>query len=353
MSDFFAVHRPALEGFSRMSRAVGARPDYVQGGGGNTSVKLEGGLMAIKASGFRLADVAPQGGYAVLDGEGLRDFYLDHEPEEFGDVEAAGAQQARDRILAVEGLDSLRPSVEAGFHSLLGTYVIHSHSVYANLAACCAQPETVTAAALEGAPWAWALIPYVDPGARLTFAVRDALARVGEREGRRPAVLLMRSHGLIVHADSAEECLALHGEANGRFQRYFGVNPEDYPRPEIAAGADGTFRCAAPWLSERLRGDAHPDEALLGQPMYPDQMVFFQGTLGSAALIDRGTGEVLCRTTEQAARALAETLCAVVFIRETLRPRGLAPVSRGESARAFIQGWESEKYRKSLAEGKV
>ena len=50
---FFSENQQALKDFVRMSQAVGARADYVQGGGGNTSVKFLDGKMAIKASGFK------------------------------------------------------------------------------------------------------------------------------------------------------------------------------------------------------------------------------------------------------------------------------------------------------------
>ena len=62
MTDFVTAHSALLTRFARMSAAVGARNDYVQGGGGNTSVKLPGGLMAIKASGYCLSDVTAGGG---------------------------------------------------------------------------------------------------------------------------------------------------------------------------------------------------------------------------------------------------------------------------------------------------
>ena len=35
---FFEEHAKLLSDFARVSQAVGARADYVQGGGGNTSV---------------------------------------------------------------------------------------------------------------------------------------------------------------------------------------------------------------------------------------------------------------------------------------------------------------------------
>lgn len=77
---FFEEHAKLLADFARVSQAAGARADYVQSGGGNTSVKLPGGLMAIKASGFCLSDIHPDQAYAVLDGADLRNFYLTTEP---------------------------------------------------------------------------------------------------------------------------------------------------------------------------------------------------------------------------------------------------------------------------------
>ena len=40
----------------RISNYCGERVDYVQGGGGNTSVKFDEKLMAIKASGYTLKE---------------------------------------------------------------------------------------------------------------------------------------------------------------------------------------------------------------------------------------------------------------------------------------------------------
>ena len=73
---FFDVNKKQLNEFVKMSRIGGSRVDYVQGGGGNTSVKLPGGRMAIKASGFCLKDIGQQQGYAVVN----CDFYRNHEP---------------------------------------------------------------------------------------------------------------------------------------------------------------------------------------------------------------------------------------------------------------------------------
>ncbi len=52
-----------------------------------------------------------------------------------------------------------RPSVEAGFHSILKTFVVHTHSVYANLAACSTACRPIAAQAFAGANYTWGWVP--------------------------------------------------------------------------------------------------------------------------------------------------------------------------------------------------
>ena len=188
-----------------MSHAAGARADYVQGGGGNTSVKLDGGLMAIKASGYRLGDIELNRAYAVLDLSELLAVLLRRRSGRIS-RRRAGRLGARKGGGSAGGTAwrPCGPSVEAGFHSLLDRFVLHTHSVYANLAACAPDGREVVAAALEGAGYSWGFVPYADPGARLTFSIRDELRRVERETGRRPAVIFMQNHGLIVHAGEAD-----------------------------------------------------------------------------------------------------------------------------------------------------
>ena len=46
-----------MKEFERMSKYAGMREDLVQAGGGNSAYKIEPGRMAVKASGYQLADV--------------------------------------------------------------------------------------------------------------------------------------------------------------------------------------------------------------------------------------------------------------------------------------------------------
>lgn len=350
---FLTDHHARLAEFRRFSGALGRRADYVQGGGGNTSVKLDGRLMAIKASGFLLSDIQPDQAYAVLDYAQLSAWYRGESPADLPDVEAAGSAKARELTQQVEGLKPLRPSVEAGFHALLDRYVAHTHSVWANLAACSAEADALMAEAMQGLDCGYTILPYVDPGARLTFAMRDALNEARAAQGKTPAVILMRNHGPIVHHEDAEACLQLHEEVNLRFARVFGLRFEDFPEGRLKELDEQHFLSDTPYLFERLKGERYSDSLLLDEPLYPDQMVFFRGTLGEGMQIDRQTGVTSYRMGRKAAQALEDTLCAVLFIREQLAKKGLKVLSMGEGAQAFIGGWESERYRKGLAEGKA
>ena len=327
---FFEEHAKLLADFARVSQAAGARADYVQGGGGNTSVKLPGGLMAIKASGFCLSDIHPDQAYAVLDGADLRNFYLTTEPSELADVEKEGSARAKADVRHIDGLADLRPSVEAGFHSILKTFVVHTHSVYANLAACSTACRPIAAQAFAGANYTWGWVPYTDPGANLTFAIRDELRRVEAETGKVPSVILMQNHGIIVHDDDPDTALAIHTDANERLARMFGLSGTSFPKIAVREMAAGIYAADVPYLAGQFRTGGYTQEFLMTQPLYPDQMVFLtdtfyldQETLGAGqAVASSKTGELLMQMDAKKALTLTETLTAVFFVMEHIRKSG-------------------------------
>ncbi len=354
---FFEENAAKLQEFSRVSKSAGARADYVQGGGGNTSVKLADGLMAIKASGFCLKDIEPDKAYAVLDGAALRDFYLNHEPSDLSDVEKEGSAMAKSCVKTIDGLAALRPSVEAGFHSILKTYVVHTHSVYANLACCALNCKEIAAKAFEGADYSWGWVPYTDPGANLTFAIRDELRRVEKETGKIPSIILMQNHGIIAHDDDGQKALNIHADANARLAAAFGITGDSFPSVTIANRGDGIYVCTTPYLQNALASGKYTEKLLLEQPLYPDQMVFLIGSFSmnndtvdeGQCVADSNSGEVLMAMDAAKAQVMAETLTAVCFVMEHIQAAGHPLSTMGEAAKHFIANWESEKYRKSLA----
>ena len=353
---FITDHQTELEQFSQMSKTVGARADYIQGGGGNTSVKTEDGIMAIKASGFLLSDITPESAYALIDYIPLAEFFAKNEPGLFEDAEKTGSETVKALTRTIPEMPALRPSVEAGFHSILGRFVVHSHSVYANLAACAQECEEILAAAFAGAPYEYAVVPYTDPGTRLTFIIRDAIRETEKKTGKKPAIIVMKNHGIIASADTADEAVRLHEDANERIAGYFGISFSDFPKPELKETGENSFVSATPYLAEKLKGTAYTPEMLIRNPLYPDQMVFFTGTLlftgeelhEGSCRISNADGTVRYLLGRKQAQALEETFCAVIFLHEALAKKGFHIQYMGEEARSFISSWESEKYRKSL-----
>ena len=67
------MYKSELEKLVKISQAVGNSPDLIQGGGGNTSVKLDDKLMAVKASGYRLNQITENEGFVVVNYNDIKD----------------------------------------------------------------------------------------------------------------------------------------------------------------------------------------------------------------------------------------------------------------------------------------
>lgn len=355
--DFIAQNEQALKNYVKMSTVPGARVDYVQGGGGNTSVKLAGGLMAIKASGFKLSDITTDNAYAVVDVEAVRAFYQNHSAQEFDDVEKAGSDAVKAATVQVEGLPALRPSVETGFHAVLSTYVLHTHAAYGNLVTCCKEGREIAEKVMRGIPQSYGFVPYTNPGAKLTFVIADEVKRVQRETGKKPAVIFMQNHGIIATCDSADDCIKLHDDVNDLCAKAFGISRADFP--EIALRQEGdAFYSNTPWLKKALAGSAFTIQDFVDDSLYPDQMVFLAGNLAIndtgfsdfTCTINQKTGDVRYTCGQAEAQTIEETLTVVLFIKETIAKNGYTVCTMDSAGKDFIANWESEKYRKSMVQ---
>jgi len=174
------------------SIVLGADMALVQGAGGNFSLKFDNELW-IKASGTRLSQARETQIYLPLDIAQLSALALVTE-----DV-------AESRVYHVP-TSHLRPSIETALHVLIPhRFVFHVHSV----SAIAAGLTDDGIAAFMSVPGAFQKVdvPYAKPGINLARAVSSALN--GQFDASTPLVLLLRNHGIVVGADSAEEASAL------------------------------------------------------------------------------------------------------------------------------------------------
>lgn len=336
-----------------MSRAVGRDQAFAQGGGGNTSVKLADGRMLIKASGFALKDVSARGqGAVIVDHEAVRDCFSGRGPArpatEDEAVEFVNAHAAN-----LPGQE-LRPSIEAGFHSFLGTYVMHTHSVYANALNCSAHGEEAVARLGKRFGWRWAFVPYATPGRRLTERVRQTLARRTAVTGQTPQVIFLQNHGLIVTADTAAGCVRLHAAVNAKLRALLKVRTADYPQVRLRPTADGRFADRSGFLSRYLASVRASGRHFSQHVICPDQVVYgrsgivFSDDPTARIAVDRKTGRVYYGGTAKQAAAAAETLVAVAYVLGLIDKSGRRPRFLTAADSRAILGMSSEKYRQRL-----
>jgi NAD(P)-dependent dehydrogenase (short-subunit alcohol dehydrogenase family)/rhamnose utilization protein RhaD (predicted bifunctional aldolase and dehydrogenase) len=284
------MDKECLARWVEISRAVGANPDYVQAGGGNTSVKSpDGRTMAIKASGTALTAVSESEGWVELDVAAVLSILsrTDLATLEANEREARVFQHLTSSVVDGRG----RPSVESALHAILERVVIHSHPVAANALNCGPGAKPLSEITPPGElPPLW--VPYTDPGWCLATAIKSAAEAYRQKHGCLPPVIFMENHGLLVSAADARECLALHNEWVARCERYFSrTAPAVWQAPEMdSAALRGTMvelrrvwraaRGTAPFV--RLAGDSdlagaacgRAAETLAGGSLTPDHIVY-------------------------------------------------------------------------------
>ncbi len=201
----------ALRELIRISNVTGKDTALVQGGGGNTSAKTaDGRFMYIKASGTALKDMSPQRGWRRMELKGVLAMLGD---AELGRMETFARENEIVRRLMLACKDEMpagiRPSVEAHFHAMLGRYVIHLHPLavgaYVNAKGGRKQIEKL----FQGEKYPPLWVPYTDPGYQLAQKMKRLIGAYQEEHGRKPALVFLEKHGLIVSAETAEASLRL------------------------------------------------------------------------------------------------------------------------------------------------
>ncbi len=342
------MYSKELEELQKISQAVGNSPDLVQGGGGNTSVKLNEELMAVKASGYKLSQITPKEGFVVVNYKNIKGYYENVDLSSDIDYEQDSVAFVKQNVVEMEGLQSLRPSVEAGFHSVLKKYVIHSHSVYANIV-CSSQEGKSLADKIFGDSYLW--IPYINPGFSLTLKIKDGIQECIKKKGQFPEVILMENHGLIVHTNDCEQCIDLHQKVNQRIKDYLKIE-NNYPAIDIVQLEENTYASKTRYLTEFL-GKGTINDDFFKQYLCPDQLVYLDGNVSINAEenklnIDTTTGKIIYKTSKAEARTIEETLLAFIYVVNNIKKCNLILKTMSKEEVAFIQNWESEKYRKSM-----
>lgn len=212
----------SLSDLRALSNRYGGNPDYVLGGGGNTSFK-EKGILYVKASGQRLSDMTEEG-FVAMEVEKLRAIAAREYAGTDKEVEAA---VLADMMAARLPGEDKRPSVEAAVHALMeGAYVLHIHPNLLNGITCARQGEVTLKVMLQGlALW----IPEIKPGYTLAHKAAADLAKFKEEHGAPCQIMFLQNHGVFFTADTVEEIDRLTAALFGAFGRFSPILPSAEP----------------------------------------------------------------------------------------------------------------------------
>ncbi|MBN2300438.1 MAG: class II aldolase/adducin family protein [Acholeplasmataceae bacterium] len=333
-----------------ISTYAGNRVDYTQGGGGNTSIKLDDQTMIIKASGYRLKDINEVEGFVVLNYKSIQKFIDGIKDVTDSNLENKNKSILTQSIIRIEDQANLRPSVETGFHAILDKYVIHTHAVYANLINCTEEGLDILKTVFKYADFSYISIPYVNPGLNLSVAINQALKDYQAKHHSKPEVIFLANHGLIVTASEIERVKYLHSEVNERIRVFFGLKEVQTDACLIRLDKM-KYKSKTPFIIDCLKLISISRELLKEYPLYPDQLVFLNNALDQdSGKMVISSNEIIFNTDIKEAEIMNESLFAFLFIVTTLNKNHLKITIMNEKDIAFINGWEAEKYRKKLAE---
>jgi len=347
-----------LNTITELSHEFGT-PDYVKGGGGNTSAKSSDTLW-VKPSGTTLSGLSPEG-FVAMDRAKLSELYSLDVPE---DPTAREALVKDAMAAAVRPGQDARPSVEAPLHDTLSsTFVVHTHPALVNGMTCAREGGEACERLFPDALW----VPYTDPGFTLCRDVRERVQDYTKRRGREPSLVILANHGIFVSADTAEEIRSLYQGVMRSLQNEYaraGVAAELRVDGAVSEEAIGSTRET---LRQILGADATGIAcggrfAVASGPISPDHIVYaksfpYDAPLargGVEAFRERHGYTPLVFVTEAGVFAAAQSQkradLALELATDGALIRQLADAFGGiqyvsDAAREFIENWEVETYR--------
>jgi rhamnose utilization protein RhaD (predicted bifunctional aldolase and dehydrogenase) len=334
-------------------------PDYVKGGGGNTSCKSAESLW-VKPSGTTLGGMTPST-FVAMNRSAMQRLYALSVPAD---------SQAREALVKDVMAESVmpghtgRPSVEAPLHELLtGTFVVHTHPALVNGMTCSRTGAVVCARLFPDALW----IPYIDPGFTLCVDVRKRVREFVSRSGKSPSLIFLENHGVFVTGDTADEI-------RSTYRRVMETLRAEYSRAGIAM----TLSLAAPAdagaveaVRAMIYGVMGPDAsaivnaagfAVAEGPVSPDHIVYSKSFAYTGELTRSGMSAFraahgympkvivtpagvfgVSPAMKQAALALELAQDGALVCQLARAFGGIQFMS--DRARLFIENWEVESYR--------
>ncbi len=334
-------------------------PEYVKGGGGNTSFK-DASTLWVKPSGTTLAGLR-EDTFVSLDRAKVNQLYDVETPEESHAREELVKNFMAEAVLN----DAGRPSVEAPLHNILETnFVVHTHALLVNGMTCAKDGETVSNRLFPDALW----VEYVDAGYTLCMVLKDRIEAYKAQHGRIPRIIMLKNHGIFVSGDSAQEIRSLYASVMDPLREEYerlGINENleysdgerDLPaeaRIQEIFGEDARFIQSSGFF-ECVPGPITPDHLVYARAFpFSDELTqeaadAYRAKHGFAPkVVIHGNRVYGLGVTEKNADL------ALLFAQDGAQILKLSQAFGGidymtDRAREFIENWEVESYRQKVA----
>jgi rhamnose utilization protein RhaD (predicted bifunctional aldolase and dehydrogenase)/NAD(P)-dependent dehydrogenase (short-subunit alcohol dehydrogenase family) len=372
-----------IQDLIEISQFYGKDSRFVMAGGGNTSYKNAEKIW-VKASGSALATITDDG-FAVLDREKLtilseRAYSNDANERE---------EQVKDDLAAATLTKGKRPSVETSMHNAIAySFVVHLHPTAVN-GLMCGQNVEVDLHELFGTKALY--ISYTDPGYVLFKKVENSIKAYRAQFGEEPSVIWLQNHGIFVAADSIDEIKILYTELIEKLEKAV-VKPVPVETRATCSCTELTVPAIRMMLSKqglktlKVRKnalvkhfyDTAGNYAKIARPFTPDAIVYCKSNY---IFINQEDPEVVLK---EAAEVIPAFIEKFGYQPKVILIKGIGIVAVGDNAAQcdvildvfedamkiaylsesfggphpmtqeqidFIDNWEVENYRRSVAAG--
>jgi rhamnose utilization protein RhaD (predicted bifunctional aldolase and dehydrogenase) len=359
-----------------ISRFYGRNPEYVIAGGGNTSFKNDRELY-VKASGISLASITPEG-FVKLSREKLNGM----EQAVFPDDPVEREQAVKHALgKAVISPGNLRPSVETSLHNLISyPYIVHTHPTIVNAVMCAndARQEVEDRFGKDAL-----YMEYTDPGYILFKRLEGLIRDYEQQHGRTPQIIFLQNHGVFVGGESTGEIMDIYQHIETKIRDGKVLSIPAGERREVSS--DMVSRVGQLMKERNLMVRSFRDPLIehfasgkprfnqISRPFSPDIIVYcksnylfleqgagedrirqqlnaFEGRFGylPKVMVEEKGGLIIAEENGQTIQTVLEVFHDMMKI-SYLSDQFGGPHFMTEEQIAFIDSWEVENYRRSVA----
>lgn len=340
-----------IKDFVHLSKYAGMREDLVQAGGGNSSVKIDGSTMLIKASGYQLAELTLTSGYSTIDYASITEAF-----NNCVDVDALSEEEGK-KILASALKEGGRPSIETFLHAITSTYTIHTHPILVNVLMARKDAQVIVSELFPEAVF----VPYATPGIELAKAYFKALKgwNLGSRQ-----VIFLQNHGLVVSGKDEKEVVRINEEVIFKIEDYLGLRRLFEPYHIVSQIWD-LFPEKVIWrVTDSNVLDVYKSKGLWKHQFCPDCIVFlgkkiwspvnidneelfdFKSQYGDPIIIEWSGNLYIVAASVKKAMEVQSVLSFSAQVMSQVKDEDCNFLSNQEQN--FLLHWDAEKYRQNI-----